>query len=219
MNYLAAFKLLPNGMFMRRYKRWLGGLKDNFLKALLSKDFLFSCKQHESDKELFSLLSAGKKFQDIDQALFTDTNFFLPYDLLTKLDVSTMAYGVEARAPFLDHKLMEFAASLPPGMKLKGLVSKYILRRAFKQILPPEIIKRKKTGFVLPVQTWFRGSLKEQLRQLLLSQSASKRGYFKPGSVENMIKAHLERKMNLGHELWALAALEIWHRRFIDEAF
>lgn len=212
------FKLLPNGMFMRRYKRWLGGLKDNLQKALLSKDFLFSCKQYEGDRELYGLLSAGKRFKDIDQALFTDTNFFLPYDLLTKLDVATMAYGVEARAPFLDHKLMEFAASLPPEMKLKGSVHKYILRMAFKQMLPPEIATRKKVGFVVPVQTWFRGPLKEQLKQLLLSQSASSRGYFKAGAVENMIKTHVEGKMNLGHELWALAALEIWHRRFIDES-
>jgi len=213
---LKYFKLLPNGMFMHRYKRWLGGLKENLQDELLTEDFLLNSSQEDSDKELFSLLAAGRKFQDIDQALFTDTNFFLPYDLLTKLDVSTMAYGVEARAPFLDHKLMEFAASLPPGMKLKGLVSKYILRKAFKKMLPPEIVMRKKTGFVVPVQTWFRGPLKEPLRQLLLSQSASKRGYFKPQVVEKMIKAHVEGKVNFGHELWALAALEIWHKRFID---
>lgn len=214
--YLNYFKLFSDSMFMRRYKRWLGGFKENLQNEILSKDFLFAYGHRESDKELYALLSAGKKFQDIDQALFTDTKFFLPYDLLAKLDVATMAYGVEARAPFLDHKLMEFVASLPPEMKLKGMVHKYILRKAFKRMLPPEIAMRKKTGFIVPVQTWFRGPLREPLKQLLLSQPASTRGYFKHGAIEKMIKTHVEGKSNFGHELWALAVLEIWHKRFVD---
>lgn len=214
---LNKFGLIQSNMFRHRYKKWMGGVRESLQKRFFTYDFFSDKLRNEADAQFFEIFSESSKFKDIDSALFIDTNFFLPYDLLTKLDVSTMAYGVEARAPFLDHKLMEFAASLPSGFKLKGNITKFILREAFKDMLPPEISQRRKTGFVVPVHSWFRGELKNVARDMLLSSSARKRGYFNMTAVEEMLESHARGESNIGHEIWTLIVLELWHKRFFKE--
>ena len=209
--------LISNNMFRCRYKRWLGGFKENLQKRIFTHDFFYDKEREDADGDLFYLFTEANKLRDIDAALFVDTRFFLPYDLLNKLDVSTMAYGIEARAPFLDHKLMEFSASLPAKIKLKGFISKYILREAFKNMLPSEITQRKKTGFVVPVQSWFRNELKDAARDILLSSSAKKRGYFNMKAIEEILNSHISGESNFGHEIWTLLVFELWQRKFFDE--
>mgnify|MGYP001559922744 FL=1 len=209
--------LIPDNMLKARYKRWLGGFKVNLQKKIFTRDFFNDEACKDADADLFDLIDSAGKFEDIDTALFVDSNFFLPYDLLNKLDVASMAYGIEARAPFLDHKLMEFSASLPAEMKLRGSIYKYILREAFKDILPFEITQRKKTGFVVPVQSWFRNELKGTARDILLSSSSRKRGYFNMKAIEDMLDTHISGKFNFGHEIWTLLVFELWQRRFLDE--
>lgn len=201
----------------KRYKRWLGGSGDSALQDILSEEFMNTGKKDAPDSELFKLFDESGNYKDIDTALYIDTGFFLPYDLLVKLDVSTMAYGLEARAPFLDHKLMEFAATLPVGMKLKGDRSKYILRKAFSQLLPQKVLDRRKTSFCVPVNRWFRGPLKDKIQDILLSRQAMARGYFNRKGIERFIGRHIQGKGELGQEIWKLAVLELWHRIFIDE--
>ena len=174
-------------------------------------------EKDDPDSELFKLFDESRNYKDIDAALYADTKFFLPYDLLVKLDVSTMAYGLEARAPFLDHKLMEFAATLPAGIKFKGNKSKYILRKAFSQLLPQKVLSRSKTPFRVPAGSWFRGPLKDSIQDILLSRQALDRGYFNRKGIERFIGRHLQGKRDLGQEIWALVVLELWHRIFIDE--
>ncbi len=153
----------------------------------------------------------------IAQLLSVNMNTYLPGDLLVKTDRMTMANSLEARCPFLDQQLVEFAAGIPSKLKLKGMTTKYILKRALQGIVPDEIIHRKKHGFGVPVGRWFRTSLKRYLHETLLTPEALQRGYFNESSLRHLVKEHQSGKRDHGHRLWALLTLEIWHRVFIDE--
>jgi asparagine synthase (glutamine-hydrolysing) len=141
---------------------------------------------------------------------------YLPGDLLVKTDRMTMANSLEARCPFLDHRLLEFACRIPSQLKLKGMTTKYVLKRALKGLVPEEIIWRKKHGFGVPVGRWFRTSLKHFIRETLLSPETVQRGYFREEAVRMLVDEHISGKRDHGHRLWALLTFEIWHRLFID---
>ncbi len=153
---------------------------------------------------------------NIDRTLYADLTGYLPEDLLVKMDVATMAHSLEARSPLLDHKFVEFAATLPPEWKLKGLKSKYILKETFKDFLPRGILTRRKQGFGIPLGKWFAGAWLGYLKEVLLSEKASKRGYFKMKNISRLINDHAEGKADYGYCLWTLLMLELWHRVFID---
>jgi asparagine synthase (glutamine-hydrolysing) len=127
-----------------------------------------------------------------------------------------MANSLEGRSPFLDHKVMEFAASLPAEYKLRGSVKKHILKKAIKNLVPAENIHRGKMGFGVPVGKWFREELKPLLKETLLSQKSLSRGYFNPAVIKGMVDAHTEARKDYAFQLWALLMLELWHKRFID---
>jgi asparagine synthase (glutamine-hydrolysing) len=127
-----------------------------------------------------------------------------------------MANSLEARSPFLDHKVMEFAASLPASYKIRGAEKKYILKKAFSGLLPGDILNRRKMGFGVPVGKWFRGELKDYMRETLLSQSCLSRGYFRPGSLKGLVEDHVSGKKDFTFQLWALLNLELWHKKFMD---
>jgi asparagine synthase (glutamine-hydrolysing) len=141
---------------------------------------------------------------------------YLPDDLLIKADRMSMAASLEARSPFLDHVLVEFAATIPVSLKLRGSVGKYILKRAFEDKLPLEIIRRKKHGFGVPIGKWFRTSLREYLTDTLLSAQATGRGLLRTEAVRQLVNAHLSGQRDHGHALWTLMMLEVWHRTFMD---
>ena len=145
-----------------------------------------------------------------------DVQSYLPYDLLVKVDITSMANSLEARSPFLDHEVMEFAAALPIELKLKGKESKYLLKRAFSDLLPAENVQRRKMGFGVPVGEWFRGTLKSLLQDALLSEASHKRNYFNPKLLQTLVSEHLERRQDNGSLLWNLLMLELWHREFLD---
>jgi asparagine synthase (glutamine-hydrolysing) len=154
----------------------------------------------------------------LDSMLDTDVNHYLPDDLLVKMDVATMAYSLEARSPFLDHKLMEFMARVPASMKLRGGESKHLLKSALRAVLPDAILDRPKMGFGVPLGAWLRGSLKEMLIDTVLSDRALARGYFKPAAVRAMVDAHMAGSNDYHYILWDMLMLERWHRMFIDRA-
>ncbi|HWH77544.1 MAG TPA: asparagine synthase C-terminal domain-containing protein, partial [Candidatus Binatus sp.] len=141
---------------------------------------------------------------------------YLPGDLLVKTDRMTMANSLEARCPFLDHELLEYASRIPSSLKLKGMTTKYVLKRAFENILPREIIWRKKHGFGVPIGRWFRAGLKDFLHDNLLSPTALRRGYFDERVLRQLVGEHVSGKRDHSHRLWALLTLEIWHQLFID---
>jgi asparagine synthase (glutamine-hydrolysing) len=152
----------------------------------------------------------------IDATLDVDVNNYLPDDLLVKVDIASMAYGLEARSPMLDHPLMEFAASLPSGLKLKGGTKKYILKEAVKPLLPREIIERPKMGFGVPLEHWFRDELKDLAHDVLLSGTLAQRGYFRPEVIRRLLDEHVRGVRAWHYQLWNLLMLESWHRVFID---
>lgn len=140
---------------------------------------------------------------------------YLPDDLLIKADRCSMQASLEARAPFLDHKLAEYAASIPFNLKLKGARSKHILKEAARGLLPDEIIDRKKHGFGVPLGAWLRRDM-APVRDILLSRRARERGLLEMSAVERLIAEHESGARDHNRQLWALLTLEEWHRQFVD---
>jgi len=151
----------------------------------------------------------------LDRLLYTDLKTYL-VELLMKQDQMSMAASIESRVPFLDHHLVEFAAALPPRMKLRGFSTKWILREAVKSILPAEILARKKMGFPVPFGIWTRGAGAGLLRDVLLDSRARQRGITDPAAVSTLIDAHANGTADGADALWSLLNLELWYRTFID---
>ncbi|HJQ69732.1 MAG TPA: asparagine synthase (glutamine-hydrolyzing), partial [Blastocatellia bacterium] len=150
----------------------------------------------------------------LDRLLAADLKTYL-HELLMKQDQMSMAASIESRVPFLDHKLVEFAARLPVKMKLRGLATKYILRRSMRNRLPEAILTRKKMGFPVPVGSWFRGEFSGVIDEYVLGRRASERAIFDKGFVIELVTRHRKGE-NHAERLWALVNFEIWQRRFID---
>jgi asparagine synthase (glutamine-hydrolysing) len=144
-----------------------------------------------------------------------DLNSYLPLDILAKVDRMSMANSVEARAPLLDHKLVEFAATIPPELQLKDGTTKYIFKKSMRGILPDKIIDRRKHGFAVPLGSWFRGKLAGYAHELLLSETSRKRGIFNPGYISRLIKRQ-QKGRELDLHLWTLISFELWCRTFLD---
>ncbi len=166
---------------------------------------------------LESIFENAPACASLDRALFADMTAYLPECLMVKADIATMANSLEGRSPFLDYRLVEFAASLPSDWKIKGLKQKRILKDAFADFLPEEILNRGKQGFGIPIDKWFRNEWKDFFRETVLSPKASGRGYFNMREIEELFAEHLSGRRQHGYRLWALLMLELWHRVFIDD--
>jgi len=201
---------------VKRYKRWVGIFDDNLKSELYSKDFSCRISGYNAEKCIAMFLDSKSGLSLLDRLLLTDTMTYLPNDLLVKVDITSMSCSLEARSPFLDHVLMEFAASLPVEYKMNGSIRKHILKQAVKDLVPASNIYRPKMGFGLPVAAWFRNELKEFLSDHLFSSQALSRGYFKPETVKGMFDRHVSGKNDYSSQLWALLMLEMWHKQFID---
>ena len=148
----------------------------------------------------------------MDHLLYLDSTVYLPDDLLTKVDRMSMAHSLEVRVPLLDHKLVELAARMPFGLKLKGKTTKYILKKSMRDLLPPEILKQRKHGFSVPLQKWFRGELYAEAEKILVKEPTITKKYFRPEAVRNMLEAHRAGRQRYGSQIYALFALETWAR-------
>ncbi|MCJ7646239.1 asparagine synthase C-terminal domain-containing protein [bacterium] len=154
----------------------------------------------------------------LDKVYYTDFMTRVPGDFSVKMDVATMANSLQARSPFLDVKILEFIAQLPPRFKLHKGITKYILKKAFKNILPPEITaRRQKQGFSIPIDKWCRWDWKRYLEENLFSPKAIARGYFDKESLKRLFEEHFTGICNHGDRLWTLLVLEVWHRMYIDK--
>jgi len=146
-----------------------------------------------------------------------DLKNYLPLDILTKVDRMSMAHSIEARVPLLDHKLVEFAATVPAEMRLRGGATKHIFKQAMRGILPDEIIDRPKRGFAIPLGQWFRGKLEGFASDLLLSRASRQRGILNPVYIKKLLAMHRHGR-NLDMQLWTLISFEMWCRKFLDPA-
>ena len=199
----------------RRYLRWMAHFQP-LLKAELCRPEFQEMAGPDSSSVLLESYAASDAPDFIDATLDVDVANYLPDDLLVKVDIATMAHGLEARSPLLDHPLMEFAASLPSGLKLKGSIKKYILKEAVKPLLPSEIIERPKMGFGVPLEHWFRHELKELAHDVLLSDSLRQRGYFHESVIRRLLDEHTRGVRSWHYQLWNLLMFESWHRMFVD---
>ena len=152
----------------------------------------------------------------IDVMLDVDVQTYLPDDLLAKMDIATMASSLEARSPFLDHELMEFAASLPAHLKVQGREKKVVLRRALRGWVPDEVLDATKRGFRLPIGAWFRGELRDFSRDVLLDTRALGRGYFREPYVLELLDQHADGLQDHSQGIWTLLMFELWHQGFVD---
>jgi asparagine synthase (glutamine-hydrolysing) len=200
-----------------RYLRWVSVFYGEAKRELYSESFRRETENLRAAAFLESWFSRANGAGVLDATLLTDTMTYLPNDLLVKVDIASMAVSLEARSPFLDHHVIEFAASLPEKYKLRGLTTKYILKRVLKRLLPTENLERPKMGFGVPIGHWFRHEMRGFVRDTLLSEKALKRGLFNPASVRHMVEQHTSGQQDFAYHLWTLLMLELWFARFIDQ--
>ncbi|HEX6625688.1 MAG TPA: asparagine synthase C-terminal domain-containing protein, partial [Pyrinomonadaceae bacterium] len=154
----------------------------------------------------------------LDRLLYLDSKTYLPGDILTKVDRMSMAASLEARVPLLDHKLIEFVTRIPAALKLKGLTTKHIFKRAVRGLVPDEILDRPKQGFGVPIPQWINAELRGRIRETLTAPRARQRGYFEPRYLDLLLDEHERGRRDHSAQLWSLFMLELWHRTFLDAA-
>lgn len=198
-----------------RYLSWVTYFSSKHKKNLYTEHFQRELAGHVAERWHRDMFDAATG-DTLDRVLAVDVKSYLPHDLLVKMDIATMANSLEARSPFLDHKVMEFAARLPRNLKVRGRTLKYLLRKYAERLLPPAAMNRRKMGFGVPVGEWMRGEMRPLLEDTLLSKRAIQRGYFQPDAIRRFIGEHVEGRHDHSFRLWSLLWLELWRREFLD---
>jgi len=199
----------------QRWMSWFGVFNGQLKESILSESTR-AAVDLDASRAFRRWLEKSPQRDDLSSMLYLDTKIWLPDNLLMKGDKMTMAASLEARMPLLDYKLTEYAASIPSNVKVRPFKAKYLLKRAFADLLPETILTRKKMGFNVPFGTWFREGQRNLITQLLLSERARGRGYLNDAFIAGMLRDHLEGRTNYQAQLFLLASLEIWFRVFID---
>lgn len=201
-----------------RYGRWVGYFDVDEKRSLYTHEYAARVGGGGAPIAWMRSLFDGVDTTDpAEAAMAVDVVSYLPYDLLVKVDIASMASSLEARSPFLDHEVMELAARLPADMKIRGRTGKWILKQAFPEMLPGDIATRPKMGFGVPVGHWFRGPLRDVLLDATVSDQATRRGRFRPEVVRHLVDEHLDGRADHTAKLWNLVMLEHWHRQLVDD--
>jgi asparagine synthase (glutamine-hydrolysing) len=191
-----------------RHQRWMGSFAAEERTALLSAEMRRQLTANGSgDVDLGQAAYADP----LNQVLMLDMRLYLENDILVKLDRASMMASLEGRVPLLNNDFVEYATHLPLNMKLRGLRSKFLLRRALRGLLPDAILNRPKKGFGIPVAHWFRGPLREQMQSVLSPERIARKGFFDPAVVSGLVRDHLEGRRDNRKQLWTLFAFELWH--------
>jgi asparagine synthase (glutamine-hydrolysing) len=185
------------------------------LSSLLNPDVLGAARP--PDLMLKKHFDAAASLDFVDQMLYVDQQTFLPDLNLAYTDKQSMAASIEVRVPFLDQVVVDFMRQVPPELKLHGYTQKYILRKAMEDVLPAEVISRRKAAFGLPVRSWLQNELREMVGDLLSERRVRERGLFQPGAVARMVREN-GRSRDYTLQLWSLLTLELWQQVFIDES-
>ena len=164
------------------------------------------------------LLDAGTAPDELGRLLELDIHTYLVDDIFTKVDIASMQHALEVRCPLVDHELLEFAATVPSSLKMRGFQGKWLLRQVLEDLLPHAILHRSKRGFGIPHARWLRGELSPMLHDVLLSPRVFQRGHLQRPYVERLVAEHDSGQVNHGLRLWNLLWLELWHRQFIDRS-
>jgi asparagine synthase (glutamine-hydrolysing) len=189
-----------------RHQRWMGSFAPEERAALLSRDV-----RHDLDN------GDAPHADPLNQVLMMDMRLYLENDILVKLDRASMMASLEGRVPLLNNDFVEYATHLPLNMKLRGMRSKFLLKRALRGLLPDGILNRPKKGFGIPVAHWFRGPLKEQMQSVLSPDRIARKGFFDPAAVAALIGDLLEGRRDNRKQLWTLFAFELWHDGYLNQ--
>jgi asparagine synthase (glutamine-hydrolysing) len=200
----------------QRYAMWMSAFDSSRRQRLLEPEFQAELQGPSGEEAITGAWHDAQATELVDHMLAADVGTYLPADLLVKMDIATMAYSVEARSPFLDHHVMEFAASLPANQKLRGTTGKYLLKAAMRGVVPDEILDRPKMGFGVPLGRWFREDLRELPSEILLDPRSTERGYMRRSEVERLIRQHQAGEGDHSLRLWVLLQLEMWQREVVD---
>jgi asparagine synthase (glutamine-hydrolysing) len=188
-----------------------------------AKQRIYSDDMRRATSELDAYAAHRRYFARVSDAaplnrlLYVDLKTFLPCLNLITTDKTSMAANLEVRVPFLNRQMIEFAARMPPALKLRGLKRKYILKRALERLLPHDVVWRKKAGFGAPIRSWLRGPLRPLVDELLSEEVVRKRGLFRPEEVRRLIDLNLDGREDYSLQVFQLLNLELWHRQFIDK--
>ena len=190
-----------------RHQRWMGSFAPEERVAVLAADV----RDAVSD----SIVSEFESLDDLNQVLMLDMRLYLENDILVKLDRASMMASLEGRVPLLNNDFVAYATGLPLSLKLRGLRSKFLLRRALRGLLPEGILRRRKKGFGVPVAEWFRGPVKEQLLETLAPERLRREGLFDPSEVGRLVGDHLAGRADNRKQLWTLFAFQAWHEGYL----
>lgn len=200
----------------RRYLKWISIIDDERLPGLLSDDLRSTLAQHDPAMFLLSAYQECPRRDFVTRTTAADVLTYLPCDILNKVDIASMAYSLEVRAPFLDQEVVELAARMPIEWKRHSGKGKQIVRETFADLIPPEIQNLPKMGFGVPLDSWFRNELRPLLEGTLLTQKSLERGWFDRQSVKQLVEDHFADRWDHSYRLWALLVFELWQQRFID---
>ena len=187
---------------------WWKTLLDEEAKAALYADGV--ARGVEPTSRLFESLFARSDGDELDRLQYIDTKLYLPADILVKVDRMSMLHSLEARVPFLDRAMVELSRRIPSRLRLRGMTTKYLLRRAMADRLPPAVINGKKRGFNVPMPAWLAGGLRDFTRDTLSPQRLRRQGLFRPAAVERLVSDHLERRRDHSRAIWTLLVLSVW---------
>jgi asparagine synthase (glutamine-hydrolysing) len=201
-----------------RFGRYMSYLDDEGRQELYTDDYraLLAEAGSQPERVIREAWDAASGVDLLDRMQEVDIRTWLPNDLIPKMDIATMAHALEARSPFLDHQLMEFAASIPAELKLPGMRKKGLLRDAVRPWLPAEILDRPKQGFCVPMAEWLRGDLRAMASEVLLDRATLDRGYFREAAVRTLLGRHERSEADNSNMIWALLVHELWHRELVD---
>ena len=204
---------------IERYQHYTATFRHADAESLLEPAFVREAEQQEPFDESAFLREAFARCDRRDPvtvACLTDLTTYLPCDLMPKVDIASMAHGLECRQPFLDHRVVELAASMPIDLKMRQGVGKRILTETFSRFLPESIQNRKKMGFGVPLDHWLRGPMSGFARELLTEKRTRERGMFRPEAVERLLNEHVRATRDNAYKIWTLLVLELWMREWID---
>ncbi len=202
----------------QRMRNWFAMFNSDMLADLIAGQPLETHPTSVNAEQMFrTYLARAGTDHPINRMLYVDSWMWLVDDLLARGDKTSMAHALEARVPFLDHKLVEFAARLPPHLKVNRLQRKYILKKVASTLLPDTIVYRPKQGFPLPMTEWFRTELRPWVHDLLAPATVQRRGLFNPAYVARLLDEHDRELADHSLQIWGLLSFELWQQQFLDQ--
>ena len=199
-----------------RYAMWMAYFTERERERMYTPELRALLRERTAPRVVRDVWESSDAPDRVDRLLDVDLNTYLPGDLLVKMDIASMAHSLEVRSPLLDHEFVELCAGLPGAWKLQGGTTKKLFKDALRPWLPGGILDRPKAGFGVPIDSWFRGPLRDLPREILLDPATIERGLFRPDYVRGLIDDHVSGARDNAGRIWALVQLEVWQRTFVD---